>query len=157
MVGSLIVGGGLVLLSVVLVILLKQPRIREFFATLDIAKRSFWLIGLGAILLLLVTVGIYFSEIIHIDASVSLWQVIIYAAAANLALFVSLTPGAIGIRESFLLLSQQLHHIDTTTVVGASIIDRAFYVGFLGLLFVILLAINSRQQFFKIKALKSRE
>jgi uncharacterized membrane protein YbhN (UPF0104 family) len=66
-------------------------------------------------------------------------QSVIYAAAANLALFVSLTPGAIGFRESFLLLTRQLHQIPNDIVFAASIIDRAFYVVFLLVLFVVLL------------------
>lgn len=116
--------------------------------------KNFWLIGLGAISLSLSTALVYFIEINHVNSAVSFLQTLVYTAAANLALFVSLTPGAIGIRESFLVLSQQLHGIDTATVIGASVIDRAFYVAFLLVLFVVLLVINSRAKLLNIKRLK---
>src|SRR3546814_18562946 len=83
-------------------------------------------IGLGALLLSAATAAAYFIELTHVDPSVTIWQTIVSTAAANLALFVSLTPGAIGFRESFLLLSQQLHGIPTDSIIGASFIDRAF-------------------------------
>lgn len=83
-----------------------------------------------------VTVLVYYFELRLVDKHVGLSQAIIYTGAANLALFVSLTPGALGIRESFLFFSQQLHHIDSHTIIAASVIDRGVYFVFLGLLFV---------------------
>ncbi|MEO7904786.1 MAG: lysylphosphatidylglycerol synthase domain-containing protein, partial [Candidatus Saccharimonadales bacterium] len=103
-------------------------RIQAILVSVKLNDKNFWLIGLGAAMVSLITAAIYFIEIQHINADISVTQVIVYTAAANLSLFVSLTPGAIGIRESFLVLSQQLHGIDTSTIVGASVIDRAFYV-----------------------------
>jgi len=88
------------------------------------------------ILQVLVTVVIYYLELRLVNNHVALSQAIIYTGAANLALFVSLTPGALGIRESFLFFSQQLHHIDNHTIIAASVIDRSIYFVFLGLLFV---------------------
>lgn len=106
--------------------------------------RYLWMIALGAAMTFAVSIFIYFVELAHMT-SIGLGQVVLYTAAANLALFVSLTPGAIGIRESFVLITQQLHGIDTNSIIGANIIDRAFFIGFLLVLFVILLAINSRK------------
>lgn len=106
----------------------------------------FWLIGLGALALCVVTTLTYWVELYHVDPSVTAAQAMVYTSAANLSLFVSLTPGAIGFRETFLLLSEQLHHIPQTTIIGASVIDRAFYVMFLLILFVILLIVNSRKR-----------
>lgn len=63
----------------------------------------------------------------HIDVS----QVITYTGAANLALFVSLTPGGIGIREAFLLFTRQLSHISSANIILASLIDRSVYLVFL--------------------------
>jgi uncharacterized membrane protein YbhN (UPF0104 family) len=63
-----------------------------------------------------------------------------------MALFVSLTPGAIGIREAFLTFSQQLHHIDTSTIVAANIIDRAVYLVFLGVLFIFVFSLHARDK-----------
>lgn len=78
---------------------------------------------------------IYFVELHAVNHSIGLSQVLVYTGAANLALFVSLTPGALGIRESFLYFSQDLHHIGTANIVSASIIDRGVYFIFLGILF----------------------
>lgn len=74
---------------------------------------------------------IYFTELRSIDSAVSFKQAIIYTGAANFGMFVSLTPGAIGIRESFLLFAERLHHIPESTVLAASLLDRAIYFVFL--------------------------
>ena len=73
---------------------------------------------------------------------------------ANFALFVSLTPGAIGIREAFLVFSQDLHHIPNDIIVAANVLDRAVYILFLGLLFIIVLLMHagSKLQLQKVKA-----
>lgn len=71
---------------------------------------------------------IYYAELRSIAPGTAFSQAIIYTGAANLALFVSLTPGAIGFREAFLLFSQRLHHISANTIVAANIIDRTMYI-----------------------------
>lgn len=81
------------------------------------------------------TLLIYFVELRSVNRHISISQAFVYTGAANLALFVSLTPGAIGFRESFLLFSKRLHHISTHDILAASVIDRAVYFAFLGLLF----------------------
>jgi uncharacterized membrane protein YbhN (UPF0104 family) len=58
-----------------------------------------------------------------------------------------MTPGAIGFREAFLAFTQRLHGIDTTNIVSASLIDRAVYVAFLGLLFVLILGLHADRRF----------
>jgi uncharacterized membrane protein YbhN (UPF0104 family) len=133
-------------------VLLRVPRIASTLRSVRFADRNVLYIGLGAILLSAATAAAYHLELTHVDAGIAPYQSIVYAAAANLALFVSLTPGAIGFRESFLLLSQQLHGIATDTVIAASIIDRAFYVMFLLALFVVLLLLGGRSRFKQIKA-----
>lgn len=120
------------------------PRIRTAVRAIKLTSVHFWLIGLGALALSLCTTAAYFVELLHVDPTVNILQAAIYAAAANLALFVSLTPGAIGFRESFLLLTQQLHQIPSDVVLAASIIDRAFYVLFLLVLFLCLLSFGTR-------------
>jgi uncharacterized membrane protein YbhN (UPF0104 family) len=122
-----------------------MTKIRVGVMKMRIKGRDFWFIGLGAVALSLVTAGTYYVELLHINSNISPAQALIYTAVANLALFVSLTPGAIGFRESFLVLSQHLHAINVTTIVGASIIDRAFYVCFLGILFLIILGFSGRK------------
>ncbi len=116
-----------------------------FFANARLRDPHFWLIGAGAIGLSLATASAYYIELLQVRADVTFWQTIIYTAAANLALFVSITPGAIGFRESFLVLSEKLHHISTDAIVAASILDRAFYVGFLLVMFGTLLLLNFRR------------
>lgn len=80
---------------------------------------------------------IYFTELRSLDASISFKQALIYTGAANFGMFVSLTPGAIGIRESFLLFAERLHHIPESTVLAASLMDRAIYFIFLGGIFIL--------------------
>lgn len=79
---------------------------------------------------------IYYAELHNLDPAIGFGQALVYTGAANLALFVSLTPGAIGFRESFLVFSQNLHHINTQTIVAANILDRAMYVTLMLLLAV---------------------
>lgn len=89
---------------------------------------------------------IYFTELRIVNTGISLGQATSYAGAANFALFVSLTPGAIGFREAFLVLSQQLHHISTANILAASVIDRSAYIVFLGLLFLLTLTVHARER-----------
>lgn len=81
---------------------------------------------------------IYFTELRTLDPSITFRQAIIYTGAANFGMFVSLTPGAIGIRESFLLFAERLHHIPESTVLAASLMDRAIYFVLLGGLLVLI-------------------
>jgi uncharacterized membrane protein YbhN (UPF0104 family) len=95
---------------------------------------------------------IYFVEILKLDHVASFAQAVSYTGAANFSLFVSLTPGAIGIRESFLLFSQSLHHINSDVIVGAGLVDRAVYIVFLGLIFIIVSIFYGRH---KLQAFRS--
>jgi uncharacterized membrane protein YbhN (UPF0104 family) len=88
--------------------------------------------------------GYYFVELRAVNVHISLHQAIVYTGAANFALFVSLTPDAIGFRESFLVLSQRLHHISTANILTANLIDRAVYALFLGLLFLLVLVLHAK-------------
>lgn len=92
---------------------------------------------------------IYFVELNAINplAHYSLAQAVAYAASANLSLFVSLTPGAIGIREAFLVLSQSLHNIPLDSIVAAGIVDRAIYIFFLILLFIVSSGLHLKSMF----------
>lgn len=101
---------------------LVQPRLIALVAVITLVQ--VFLIGL-----------IYFVELTSIDPTISFKQALIYAGAANFAMFVSLTPGAIGIRESFLLFAGRLHHIPESTVLAASLLDRGIYFVFLAGIF----------------------
>ena len=80
----------------------------------------------------------------HIRVNIS--QIITYTGTANLALFVALTPGAIGIRESFLILSERLNHVTSGMIVVANVIDRSVYLAFLLVLLVITLSIHAKDK-----------
>lgn len=95
---------------------------------------------------------IYFIELHSVGSSASVSQTLIYTGSANFALFVALTPGAIGFREGFLLFTQRLHHISNDTIVAANVLDRAVYIGFLGLLFLVILALRTRTRFAKLQS-----
>lgn len=101
----------------------------------------------GATLLQMIFQAIIFGVELHeANASASLGQTLSYTGVANLALFVALTPGAIGIREAFLLFSQNLHQISSGFIVAANIIDRAVYLVFLGLMFAMVLATHAKDK-----------
>lgn len=90
---------------------------------------------------------IYLFELRAIDSTISFHQAVVYAGVANLALFVSITPGAIGFREAFLLFSQRLHEIPSETVISAMVIDRAAYVILLGVCFVIAISLHVQKRY----------
>lgn len=86
-----------------------------------------------------------FVELHATQTAASLMQTLVYTASANLSLFVSFTPGGIGIREAFIIFAQSLHHISLTSIVAAGVLDRAFYVLFLAALFVVSSSLHIKQ------------
>lgn len=117
------------------------------------------IIGCATLLQVLLLWLLYFIELRSFDASVSASQAAAYTGAANFALFVSLTPGAIGFREAFLLFSQNVHAIPNDLIIAANILDRAVYILFLGILFLFVLGLHAGRtlQVTKIKQLEDRE
>lgn len=95
---------------------------------------------------LAVQTAIYYLELREAQGTISFSQALTYTGLANFALFVSVTPGAIGIREALLVLGQQLHGLSNGVVVAANVIDRAVYLFFLGLLFVMVLALHAKDK-----------
>jgi len=91
-------------------------------------------------------VAIYAVELHTVNPHITLGQAITYTGAANFALFVALTPGAIGIRESFLLFSERLHHVSTSNIVAANLIDRAVFLIFLAMLFLLTISFHARSK-----------
>lgn len=106
------------------------------------------IVGLAAVTFLqvIVMVVIYFVELKNIDVHTTIAQAVTYAGTANLSLFVSITPGAIGIREAFLLFTTSLHHIPNATIVAVSVLDRAVYVLFLICIFGLSLGLHFKNQ-----------
>lgn len=97
---------------------------------------------------------IYFIEIVRFNPHTTFQQAISYTGAANFSLFVSITPGAIGIREAFLLFSERLHHVSSSVIVSAGVLDRAVYIVFLALLFVAVVALHGRRKLQEFRAPK---
>ena len=106
--------------------------------------RHAYMLAIATFLQLAVVATIYTIELKSINPSVSIPNDIVYTGAANFALFVSITPGAIGFREAFLVFSQKLHHIDQATIFAANLVDRALYVSLLGVLFLVAISIHAQ-------------
>jgi uncharacterized membrane protein YbhN (UPF0104 family) len=87
---------------------------------------------------------IFYVELGSFGQHISAVPALIYTGAANFALFVSVTPGAIGFRETFLLFSQNLHHISGNQIVVASLIDRGVYILFLAILIIFTTALHAK-------------
>lgn len=103
-------------------------------------------LGIAIALQIALLATIYGFELRQVDAHASLGQVLSYTGVANFSLFVALTPGAVGIREAFLVFSQHLHHINAGTIVAANIVDRSVYLLFLGLLFVLVMSLHAKDK-----------
>jgi uncharacterized membrane protein YbhN (UPF0104 family) len=103
-------------------------------------------LALATLLQVVLITIIYVIELKSINSAITIHQAIIYAGAANFALFVSITPGAIGFREAFLIFSQNLHHISPSTIIAANVIDRAAYILLLGVLFIAAISIHAKDR-----------
>lgn len=114
-----------------------------------------WVLGATALQLVCLAI-IYGVELRQTGTDASLGQILSYTGVSNFSLFVALTPGAIGIREAFLVFSQNLHHIDNTSIVAANILDRAVYLLFLGILFVMVIALHAKDKL-NLKQLKTTQ
>jgi uncharacterized membrane protein YbhN (UPF0104 family) len=97
-----------------------------------------------AFIQVLITIAWYFLELRAVNSHISLHQAMSYSGAANFALFVSITPDAIGIREAFLAFTQHIHHVSTGNIISANLIDRAAYVLFLAMLFIVVLLTHAK-------------
>ena len=109
---------------------------------------------LATVLQMAAQVAIYWTELHSVSPGISMSQVLTYTGAANFALFVALTPGAIGIRESFLFFTGQLHHISNSIIIAANVVDRAIYLVFLGILFLFVLGLHAKDKL-KLSQLKA--
>lgn len=114
-------------------------------AGLDLGLRNAGFLLLATSLQACVQVAVYGFELHAVEPGVRLAQAVTYTGAANFSLFVALTPGAIGIRESFLYFSERLHHVGTATIVAASVIDRVVFLILLGLLFLSTAAFHAKR------------
>ncbi|HTB49014.1 MAG TPA: lysylphosphatidylglycerol synthase domain-containing protein [Verrucomicrobiae bacterium] len=107
--------------------------------------RGWHYLALATFLQIVFVTIIYFIELRTVAPGTTFAHAIIYTGAANLALYVSLTPGAIGFRESFLVFSRHLHHVSDSTIVAANILDRAVYIILLLILAVFIFGTHARR------------
>ncbi|HWB38960.1 MAG TPA: lysylphosphatidylglycerol synthase domain-containing protein [Candidatus Saccharimonadales bacterium] len=122
----------------------RLPQVSQRLAKLSV--RHWYYLALSTALQIGCVVFIYYSELHSVAPHTSFSQAVVYTGAANLALYVSLTPGAIGFRESFLVFSRHLHHISNNTIVAANILDRAVYIILLLLLAAFIFASHAQQR-----------
>ncbi len=149
----LFVGAGNFLLAflatavTIVVSLMVIARYRRGKSLPGIAKSSA-LIGIvvGTAIQIIALTAVYYFELHAVQPNTSIGQAISYTGSANMSLFVALTPGAIGIREALLLFTQSFHHVSTTTIVAAGVIDRAIYIVYLGLLAILIFAVHGRRR-----------
>lgn len=119
----------------------------DLFKRLSFSPRFIAMLVIATVLQVAFTAVRYGIELHAVGSTASVGQIISYAGAANFALFVSLTPDGIGIREAFLLFSQQLHGVPTNDIIAASLLDRAAYVIFLALLGIIAASLHIGRRF----------
>jgi uncharacterized membrane protein YbhN (UPF0104 family) len=139
LVPACLLGGGLLYL-----LYRGKVGIARRFQSLNLAALGY--LGLATLLQALFSVVIFYVELHSLDSHVHLSQAVTYAGAANLALFVSITPGAIGFRESFLVFSKHLHHISDNHIVAANVIDRSVYIITLLILLVCIVATHAERR-----------
>ncbi len=139
----------------ILLIIISYLILRVKFTQIKINTILKSLIGLVVFTLFqLLTQTLIFGLELKSIEHVGIGQIFAYSGFANLALFVSLTPAGIGIRESFLLLSRSIHHISSSIIVEASIIDRSVYVVFLLIVLIFILMFHSSRVIKGLKSLK---
>jgi uncharacterized membrane protein YbhN (UPF0104 family) len=127
-------------------VVMKWYRTRSHLGNVQWHARYIGWIGVAAALQLAAQTAIYAVELHNVGAHASFSQVLSYTGVANLALFVAVTPGSIGIREAFLLFSEKLHHIGSQTIVAANVVDRGVYLVFLGVLFILALTLHAKKK-----------
>jgi uncharacterized membrane protein YbhN (UPF0104 family) len=128
------------------IVVMKWYRARSRLGNIQWQPRYIGWIGAAAAMQLMTQAAIFAVELHNVGAHASFSQVLSYTGIANLALFVAVTPGSIGIREAFLLFSEKLHHIGSQTIVAANVVDRGVYLVFLGLLFILVITLHAKKK-----------
>ncbi|HET8709574.1 MAG TPA: lysylphosphatidylglycerol synthase domain-containing protein [Candidatus Saccharimonadales bacterium] len=147
MLGVIVLG-----IAVALIFLRLPVKLARQIRTLPL--RETYKLALATLIQVSVMAAIYTVELKSIDSHIAVQQAIVYTGAANFALFVSLTPGAIGFREAFLVFSENLHHIDHATILAASVLDRSAYIVLLGVLFLAASSMHLQDRFTVKKSTK---
>lgn len=142
---------GLGVLAIIAALILKRlPRVQQRLQGLEL--KWWYYLALATAVQIAFVVVIYYSELKSVAPATHFSQAVVYTGAANLALYVSLTPGAIGFRETFLVFSRHLHHISNSSIVAASILDRAAYIVVLLLLAVLIFGTHASRRLQSVKS-----
>lgn len=121
-----------VLILIIALILSKKYLFKKInFKSLKLSFINLISLCLVTLLQFMIQGLIYYLEIRSVDPHIAVRDVLVYTGTAGLALFVALTPGAIGIREAFLIFSEKLNHLSSLTIIASSLIDRSVYILFL--------------------------
>lgn len=142
--GWWLIGGGFVLLAGLIYFSNSKLSITSKLQTLNL--KAIYLLAAATLFQLTLVAIIYYVELHSISSTIHFSQAVVYAGAANFSLFVSLTPGAIGFRETFLLFAQRLHHVPTSVIVAANTIDRAMYIVLLGVIGLLILFSHAQRR-----------
>lgn len=142
--GWWLLSGGLVVISALIIVHRSEWAFAQKLRTLNL--RAVYALAAATLFQLSIVAIIYYVELHSITPNIHFSQAVVYAGAANFSLFVSITPGAIGFRESFLLFSQHLHHVPSSTIVAASIIDRAMYIVLLALIGLLIFGTHAQRR-----------
>jgi uncharacterized membrane protein YbhN (UPF0104 family) len=120
---------------------------RRYDTSLSFAPRLSLELFVATLVQLAVWSVIFYVELSAIHTGVKPTQAVAYGGTANFAVFVAMTPGAIGFREAFLAFSHRVHGISLNGILAANLLDRAVYVAFLGVLFLIVLGYHADRRF----------
>lgn len=126
------------------VLYLYKWRSKSSTIKLDLTFKNIMYVFLATLFQSIVQVAIFAIELHSVSSHITVQQAVTYTGAANFSVFVALTPGAIGIRETFLVFTRHLSHLTVGNIVAASLIDRAVFLVFLGLLFIMTLSIHAK-------------
>ena len=133
--------------GIVLFALRKSPIITRRIGGINI--NNWYLLAAATFLQLSIVATIYYIELHTLSSQITFSQAIIYTGAADFALFVSVTPGAIGFREAFLVFSHRLHHIGGGLIISANILDRIMYLILLIFLTIFIVIVHAKKQLSK--------
>ena len=141
---AIIIFGGILLF--VLAVLL-SPRFARLHELIYKNPKQLVNISVMTLVQILILTLIYYFELRTMNHRTSFGQAMSYTGAANFSLFVSLTPGAIGFREAFVLFTRRISHLSSSTIIAASVLDRAVYFIYLGLLFILAITVHLGDRF----------
>lgn len=69
----------------------------------------------------------FYTELAALGYHPNAAGVLVYAGIANLSILIAFTPGAVGFRESLLLIAQQSLGVSTSAILVSSTVDRTIY------------------------------